>query len=611
LGREFSDDGEVMFEINPVKLGPAMRYVPKIVFAQEKSGDIPVRFLDEEGLLRVIFTPPRSGEYLTQVFIVDDETGVSVAVNDTPQSTNINIPPPPAPPEPEPEAKIVPLEELIQGFNAVGAEELPDGGFAFLIGYKERRLPDGYFVDVRINAAADGSDVEARVSDGGEGVTRVEFIPPAAGEYYVSAGLVDLQEGNGAEIVGSPFTVTIAKPTPEKEAKAFAADTFVDFTGFDRPRYDGTTSFLIGTRGKNVPPTRFHYEPKIICVSNGKAVIGAKAIDQKNGTFKVSFAPPLSGDYYIEVELVDKDDKRYTVKGSPFTVNVNLARSPAPSPLFFNPQQKGAIGANSRKFQPPSPSPKPGNPGFGTGKTWTRPATGGGVTSNVPKPVVPPWVQKTGRVWKAPASSPEPGHAPPVSTTPKYNYPAPVHKPAAVLAKTGGKKGLKGVVGVPASYPVSAHEIGLGEGESFDVSLEGPGGILPVDITYKGDAIFDVSYTPVDPGNHRIQFFRTGQLVLEDVIDVEEGADEAESIAVAFTFTIEARLRNGRPKTRGGDKFQVKINGPRGPVNTVQLADQNNGKYNVSYTLPGRGAYEINITLNGRHIAGSPWKQQI
>ena len=65
-----------------------------------------MRIIDEEGTLRVVFTPPRSGEYLTQVYVVD-EYGVSVPVNDTPHVSTINIPPPPQAPEPEPEPGII------------------------------------------------------------------------------------------------------------------------------------------------------------------------------------------------------------------------------------------------------------------------------------------------------------------------------------------------------------------------------------------------------------------------------------------------------------------------------------------------------------------------
>jgi len=268
---------------------------------------------------------------------------------------------------------------------------------------------------------------------------------------------------------------------------------------------------------------------------------------------------------------------------------LRLARSPAPSPLPLNPSQ--------RKYQPPSPGPN-------------KPGWGGGITSNVPKPVVPPWVIKTGKTWKPPgATSPSPAATIPLpsTTTPKYSYP--VSKPSANLAKTGGQSAKnKGVAGTQGSYPVSAYDIGLAEGESFDVSLEGPSGILPVDISYRGDAVFDVAYTPQVGGKHKIQFIRGNNLVLEDTIDVEEGADVGESIAVSFAFTLEARLRNGKLKGKGGDKVVVKINGPKGAVNTVQVTDQNNGKYNVQYTLPGHGNYEIAVTLNGNHITGSPWK---
>lgn len=607
LGKEFSDLGEVSFVINfNTKLPAKTQYLPKIVYAQEKSGDIPTKLIEEGDGLRVVFLPPRSGEYLTQVWVVDED-GVSVPVNEEPHSTNITLPSVNSSSGASGSDKPLSVEELSQGFTPVGAEELPDGGFAFLVGFKDKQLPDGYFVDVRINLAADGTDIEARVSDGGEGITRIEFSPPVAGEYIVSAGLVD-QDNNGAEIAGSPFTLNVNKPSPEKESMNFANDSFVDFTGFERPRYDGSTSFIIGTRGKDIPTARFHYEPKVICISTGKPILGLKAIDQKNGTFKVSFVPPVSGDYFVEVDLIDKGDKRYTLKGSPFTVSCNLLKSPAPSPMFQQPPKNPALfGQAARKAAPPSPNPA--IPKVGTGKQWARPAPSAG--SHVPKPEVPPWVQKTGRVWKQPTPASNSVPSPVISSpsAPRYSYPS--SKPAAPVAgpKMGAGKKIS-VQHVPATYTISANELRLAEGDNFDVNLEGPSGALPVDISYKGDALFEIAYVASDAGDHKITFVKGGHVVYEDLITVDEAADEQESIAVAFNFTLESRLKDGKPKTRGGDKFQVKITGPKGPVNTVQVIDQNNGRYMVNYTLPGHGEYDLNVILNGKAIAGSPWKQR-
>ncbi len=42
-------------------------------------------------------------------------------------------------------------------------------------------------------------------------------------------------------------------------------------------------------------------------------------------------------------------------------------------------------------------------------------------------------------------------------------------------------------------------------------------------------------------------------------VEVEEGADEEESIAVDYMFTIEARTKGGVPRNRGGENFAVAI----------------------------------------------------
>lgn len=97
-------------------------------------------------------------------------------------------------------------------------------------------------------------------------------------------------------------------------------------------------------------------------------------------------------------------------------------------------------------------------------------------------------------------------------------------------------------------------------------------------------------------------------------------------------FTIEARTKDGAPRHRGGDRFEVNITGPevnlgvlvvcliwlmQGPVENVVVDDLSTGnpphpgKYRVFYTLPGKGKYVIKATLNGKDIKGSPWRQKL
>ncbi len=49
--------------------------------------------------------------------------------------------------------------------------------------------------------------------------------------------------------------------------------------------------------------------------------------------------------------------------------------------------------------------------------------------------------------------------------------------------------------------------------------------------------------------------------------------------------------------------------GARGPIElTTELTDMEDGSYELAYTLPVRGQYELAVKLFGQHISGSPFK---
>jgi len=160
-------------------------------------------------------------------------------------------------------------------------------------------------------------------------------------------------------------------------------------------------------------------------------------------------------------------------------------------------------------------------------------------------------------------------------------------------------------------------------GAKFDVNIKPPSLFSTViaffkspEVTDNNDGTYTVRYQPRDGGKHIITVTLGGEHVGASPVEVEveEGTDEGESIAVDYMFTIEARTKSGAPRNRGGDKFEVSITGPDGLLEGVIVEDlsaTHPGKYKVFYTLPGKGKYIIKATLNGKDIKGSPWKQKL
>lgn len=75
-------------------------------------------------------------------------------------------------------------------------------------------------------------------------------------------------------------------------------------------------------------------------------------------------------------------------------------------------------------------------------------------------------------------------------------------------------------------------------------------------------------------------------------------------------FKIHSVDKNGAPIPTGNDPFQVKVNGPHGPV-TSTIKDNHDGTYDVAYNPVDPGFYDVDVTLNGQPIKGSPYKPLI
>eukprot|EP01117_Protostelium_nocturnum_P011024 TRINITY_DN39_c0_g1_i3.p1 TRINITY_DN39_c0_g1~~TRINITY_DN39_c0_g1_i3.p1 ORF type:complete len:949 (-),score=332.40 TRINITY_DN39_c0_g1_i3:144-2990(-) len=153
-------------------------------------------------------------------------------------------------------------------------------------------------------------------------------------------------------------------------------------------------------------------------------------------------------------------------------------------------------------------------------------------------------------------------------------------------------------------------------GDDVQVTMKGPEGEVPVTLTDNEDGTYLAEYTPLALGPHEIVVLMNGGHVAKSPyhVDVEEEADADESGLEGFVFTIQARDKSGASKQRGGDRFAVKIftaDAEHEPIEGVNIKDCGTGRYKVAYKLPGSGEYNVHITLNNRHIKGSPWRQVV
>lgn len=151
-----------------------------------------------------------------------------------------------------------------------------------------------------------------------------------------------------------------------------------------------------------------------------------------------------------------------------------------------------------------------------------------------------------------------------------------------------------------------------GKGKPIKVTVEGPKGPVPVKQTEDPETgKRTVVYEPNCPGNYHIEVTFEDEHVANSPYDVriDAGAYAKNTLIESYSFVVRTKTRENENKPVGGESknFSVTIEGPGAPV--PELEDLNDGAYRVSYSLPNRGRYTINVKLNNEHIQGSPFTQ--
>ncbi len=120
-----------------------------------------------------------------------------------------------------------------------------------------------------------------------------------------------------------------------------------------------------------------------------------------------------------------------------------------------------------------------------------------------------------------------------------------------------------------------------------------------------------VVYEPNAAGNHHIEVTYEDEHVANSPYDVrvDNGAYARNTLIESYSFVVRTKDRENRNLTAGGESknFSVTLEGPGSPQ--AQLDDLNDGAYRVTYALPSRGRYTVNVKINGEHIQGSPFTQ--
>ncbi|EDR25199.1 actin binding protein, putative [Entamoeba dispar SAW760] len=176
--------------------------------------------------------------------------------------------------------------------------------------------------------------------------------------------------------------------------------------------------------------------------------------------------------------------------------------------------------------------------------------------------------------------------------------------------------GLKtGEVNIPADFKITGKDnngkdLGHG-GDDVKVKVIDPqGNEVPCEVKDNGDGTYDVGYTPVVPGMHKIEVVVNDEpventpvdvLVFDEIPDALNCTAEGEGLENAETktpapFKIVTRNRAGEQLKKGGQKFNVTVQGPTIAAE-VTVKDNEDGTYDVEYVAKEPGKHHIDVQV--------------
>ncbi|PRP88073.1 hypothetical protein PROFUN_04164 [Planoprotostelium fungivorum] len=457
-----------------------------------------------------------------------------------------------------------------------------------------------------VSVKGPNGEVPATLKDNGDGHYRADYTPEDLGDHTVEIKLKD-QTGEHGHVDKSPYHVNVRPAADHSKSK-------VSGPGIKSGRPQGVSTHVdIEAKDKDGNPVTQGGDDFVVVVKGPNGDVPAKVTDNGDGTHRAEYTPTDLGDHTVEVKLHENH-----VDQSPYHVNVRPAADHSKTKVS-GPGIKDGVPEKVETYINIKAIDANGEPVTQGGDDFV-------VTVEGPSGAVPAKVQDNGDgTHKATYTAQETGpHTVHVKLQDKDVAQSPykinVRERGDASKSTAEGPGLvQPVQNVPTHFTVTAKDkegqaIPVG-GDKVTASIKGPNGeSVPVDVKDNEDGTYLATYTPDFVGDAHVEVLMNGDHVADSPyhVFVDEEADNDASGLENFQFVIRAKRKDGQPKPKGGDRFAVKIfpaDKEAEPLEDVKFRDLGDGRYKVVYNLPGSGEYNVHITLNGKHITGSPWKQ--
>eukprot|EP00008_Paramoeba_atlantica_P008551 CAMPEP_0201487772 /NCGR_PEP_ID=MMETSP0151_2-20130828/15217_1 /ASSEMBLY_ACC=CAM_ASM_000257 /TAXON_ID=200890 /ORGANISM="Paramoeba atlantica, Strain 621/1 / CCAP 1560/9" /LENGTH=932 /DNA_ID=CAMNT_0047872917 /DNA_START=14 /DNA_END=2812 /DNA_ORIENTATION=+ len=446
----------------------------------------------------------------------------------------------------------------------------------------------------------------APLQDNGDGTYDSVYTPEKAGHYTVNITV------EGDPIKDSPFAIMFEGAT--------AGNTWADGPGLTGGKTGRELPFTIHGVDADGNPTKEGGEEYVIKITGPDGAVDPNVNDKNDGEVDVTYVASAPGDYQIEILLQDQP-----IKDSPWNARVKAApdaskswaEGPGLEGGYENVPGKFTVHARDVHDQPVS-GDDCAIKVEGPGDAKSNVTDNGDGTYSVEYEV--------GQAGDYTITSSLDGE-------PVKNTPVTVHileNPTAQFTQASGP-GVEGGRAKQHSPFVVTTKNSSGEqvplkdapADAFDVSVTGPAGPVAIDeLVDNRNGTYSSGYLAEKAGDYKVGIKLYGQDIQGSPFSlVMEGAHAANTYADGpglvggktgrdLPFTIHGVDADGNATAEGGEPYDVKIDGPNGPV-APTVTDNGDGTVDVVYNVDAPGEYNIDVSLRGEPIKDSPFKAKV
>ncbi|CAH2313059.1 filamin-B isoform X3 [Pelobates cultripes] len=415
----------------------------------------------------------------------------------------------------------------------------------------------------------------------GKECSTAKYIPKEEGLYNVDVSY------DGNPVPGSPFTVEAMLPPDPTKVKAYGPGLQGGLVG--KP-----AEFTIDTKGAGTGGLGLTVEgpceAKIECSDNG------------DGTCSVSYLPTTPGEYFVNILFEETH-----IPGSPFQADIEIPFDPSKVVATGPGLERGKVGETGLVHVDCSQA--------GPGNLAVEAVSDSGSKAEV-------YIQdnKDGTH----AVTYVPLYAGMYTLSMKYGgekvpkFPARVKiDPAVDTSKVKvfgpGVEGGEVFREATTAFTVDARPLTKTGGDHIKTKIRNPSGAsTDCVVNDNGDGTYEVEYTPYENGVHAVKVTYDGEPVPKSPfkVDVTEGCFpsrvSANGAGLKEAFTNKPNAFSVITRGAGIGGLGITVEGPS--ESKMSCKDNKDGSCSVEYIPYTPGEYDVNITYNGEHIPGSPFK---